>query len=53
MRSRILLFAIASFLLTPFINVNAQDVNADDTVIGKAIEKVHDNYVALEGLFDE
>jgi hypothetical protein len=30
-----------------------KDVNADDTVIGKAIEKVHDNYVALEGLFDE
>ena len=32
---------------------SVKDANADDAVIGKAIEKVHDNYVSLEGLFDE
>ena len=28
-----------------------KDSKADDTELGKAIEDVHDNYVALEGLF--
>jgi hypothetical protein len=30
-----------------------KDANADDSEIEKAIENVHNNYVALEGLFDE
>jgi hypothetical protein len=29
-----------------------KDSEADETELGKAIENVHDNYVALEGLFD-
>jgi hypothetical protein len=30
-----------------------KDAGADDSEIEKAIENVHNNYVALEGLFDE
>jgi hypothetical protein len=29
-----------------------KDSSADDAELEKAIEQVHDNYVALEGLFD-
>jgi hypothetical protein len=30
-----------------------KNANADDSEIEKAIENVHNNYVALERLFDE
>jgi hypothetical protein len=30
-----------------------KDSSADDAELEKAIEEVHDNYVALEGLFDK